>query len=96
MRKVIDLLPNITPDMEVFLFVPGLYYKCVEHYPFTDSEFVGLSFPEISYKLDVHLPMDCDYACFRFPDYRCTIKENGNYVYIINSKIQFPQNVQNS
>lgn len=96
MLKVKDLLSNITPDTEVLLFIPGLYYKCVEHYPFTSSALVGCSFPEICEKLDVHMPLDCHYAFFRFPEYNCTIKENGNYVFIINSKIQLSQHGQNS
>lgn len=96
MRKVIDLLPNITPDCEVLLFAASLDYKCVEHYPYTCSELLGRTFPDLCRMADVHLPLDCHYSYFRFPDYRCTIKENGNYIYIINSKIKFDQHGQNS
>lgn len=95
MRKVIELLPNITPDFEVLLFVRSLNYQCVEHYPFTQSELLGRFFPDICQIAYVCLPSYCHYAYYRFPDYHCAIKENGDYIYIINSKIRFSQYGQN-
>lgn len=94
MRKVIELLPNITPDFEVLLFIRSLNYQCVEHYPFEQSELLGRPFSDFFELADIHLPMDCHYAYYRFPDYHCAIKENGDYIYIINSKICFPQHGQ--
>lgn len=96
MRKYPNIYPNASNANEIFLFDAENGYRCVEHWPFENSPYLGCGIIEIENYLDIYLPNESNYAYFRFKDHRTTIRQSGRYLTIFNNKIQIYPHGQNS
>lgn len=90
-KSVNELMPNVGKDTEVILFYG---FECVEHYPFRNSSLIGKYLCDILLDLDTNFPEGCYYMMLHYHDHTTTVKQYGNHITIINSKILFPQNEQ--